>query len=67
MLNMVRILAGTLVDVGRGQLTVEDVAALVRGEGSRADAGLTAPAHGLTLVHVTLGRAARAPASPKAP
>jgi tRNA pseudouridine38-40 synthase len=66
MLNMVRILAGTLVDVGRGQLTVDDVAALVRGEGSRADAGLTAPAHGLTLLRVTLGRAS-APASPPAP
>ena len=61
MLNMVRILAGTLVEVGRGKLAVEDVAALLRGEGSRADAGMTAPAHGLTLLRVTLGRAQASP------
>ena len=57
MLNMVRILAGTLVDVGRGHLTVAEVEALVAGQGTRADAGMTAPAHGLTLVRVRLGRA----------
>ena len=61
MLNMVRILAGTLVEVGRGKLAVEDVAALLRGERSRADAGMTAPAHGLTLLRVTLGRAQASP------
>jgi tRNA pseudouridine38-40 synthase len=59
MLNMVRILAGTLVDVGRGRLAVDEVQRLLDGQGSRAEAGSTAPAHGLTLVHVTLGRAAR--------
>jgi len=64
MLNMVRILAGTLVEVGRGKLSVDDVAALLRGEGSRADAGMTAPAHGLTLLRVTLGRAQASPPAP---
>lgn len=49
--NMVRILAGTLVDVGRGRRTVEDVAAALR-TGERDCAGITAPAKGLTLVSV---------------
>jgi tRNA pseudouridine38-40 synthase len=49
--NMVRILAGTLVDVGRGRRTVEDVAAALR-TGDRECAGVTAPARGLTLVSV---------------
>jgi tRNA pseudouridine38-40 synthase len=49
--NMVRILAGTLVAVGRGELTAGDVARLLR-EGDRTQAGTTAPAHGLTLVRV---------------
>ena len=49
---MVRIISGTLVDVGRGHLSVEDVAALMKGEGTRSGAGQTAPPHGLTLVKV---------------
>jgi tRNA pseudouridine38-40 synthase len=61
MLNMVRILAGTLIEVGRGKLGVSDVAALLRGERSRADAGMTPPAHGLTRLRVTLGRATASP------
>jgi tRNA pseudouridine38-40 synthase len=62
MLNMVRILAGTLLDVGRGRLTPDDIARLLSSAGERRDAGMTAPACGLTLVAVTLGRV-RAPAS----
>lgn len=62
MKNMVRIIAGTLVDVGRGRLGPSDVAALFGSEGTRADGGITAPAHGLTLVAVMLGRS-RAQAS----
>ncbi len=49
--NMVRILAGTLVDVGRGRLTPEDVGGVLE-SGNRTLAGQTAPAHGLTLVEV---------------
>jgi len=49
--NMVRIIAGTLVDVGLGRLTAEDVADALRSR-DRTRAGRTAPAHGLTLVEV---------------
>jgi tRNA pseudouridine38-40 synthase len=56
MMNMMRILAGTLVDVGRGKLTPDQFARLLSAPGHRRDAGITAPAHGLTLVGVTLGR-----------
>jgi len=66
MLNMVRILAGTLLDVGRGRLTADDVERLLSPSGQRSGAGATAPACGLTLVEVTLGRG-RAAASPPAP
>ncbi len=46
--NMVRILTGTLLEVGSGQRTAESVReALERGD--RALAGFTAPARGLTL------------------
>jgi tRNA pseudouridine38-40 synthase len=50
--HMVRAIAGTLLEVGRGWRTAESIAALIAG-GSRADAGATAPAHGLFLVSVT--------------
>ena len=53
--NMVRIITGTLVDVGREHLTPADVRTLLDG-GVRAEAGQTAPAHGLFLVEVELGR-----------
>jgi tRNA pseudouridine38-40 synthase len=66
MMNMVRILAGTLIDVGRGRLTPAGVAALLGPGAERRGAGTTAPAHGLTLVAVTLGRTP-APASRSAP
>jgi tRNA pseudouridine38-40 synthase len=46
--NMVRILVGTLVDVGRGQLPEGTIAAALRSK-DRGDAGPTAPAHGLLL------------------
>ncbi len=48
---MVRIIAGTLVDVGRGHIEVADVARALEG-GDRKDIGQTAPPHGLTLVKV---------------
>src|SRR5690606_11696697 len=53
MYNMVRIIAGTLVDVGRGKLAP---GAGVRAFNSRnrRDLGMTAPPQGLTLEHVEL-------------
>jgi tRNA pseudouridine38-40 synthase len=50
--NMVRILVGTLVAVGRGKLTREDLLR-IQAAGDRTQAGMTAPAAGLTLVRVT--------------
>lgn len=61
MQNMVRILAGTLVAVGSGRRDVESVRALLGPGADRRHAGETAPAQGLTLVHVTLGRRALTP------
>jgi tRNA pseudouridine38-40 synthase len=49
--NMVRIMVGTVVAAGRGRLTVDDVRRLLAA-GDRAQAGVTAPAHGLSLVRV---------------
>jgi tRNA pseudouridine38-40 synthase len=49
--NMVRIMVGTLVAAGRGELDAAGVAALLAA-GDRTQAGVTAPAHGLTLVRV---------------
>lgn len=46
--HMVRCLAGTLVDVGRGRYTVDDVARIMAAK-DRAQAGVTAPPEGLTL------------------
>lgn len=50
--NMVRAIAGTLMNVGRGFWPVEQVAAILRAE-DRAQAGPTAAAQGLFLVRVT--------------
>ena len=47
--NMVRIIAGTLMEVGQGRREPESMAALLEA-GDRGAAGPTAPAHGLTLV-----------------
>lgn len=46
--QMVRTLVGTMLDVARGRTTLERYASLLDG-GVRADAGPTAPAHGLFL------------------
>ena len=52
--NMVRIIAGTLIDVGHGKL---DGACIARAIGSRnrLDLGVTAPARGLELTRVEYG------------
>jgi tRNA pseudouridine38-40 synthase len=49
--NMVRILAGTLADVGRGYLDVATVARVLA-TGDRTAGGVTAPPQGLTLARV---------------
>ena len=48
---MVRAIAGTLLSVGRGEMDEEQIQRAISG-GDRALAGETAPACGLTLVHV---------------
>jgi len=53
--NMVRIVAGTLLDVGRRRYTPEDVEEMLGPEASRQRVGPTAPARGLTLVSMRLG------------
>jgi tRNA pseudouridine38-40 synthase len=51
--NMMRILVGTLADVARGHLPEGAIAKALRSK-DRADAGQTAPAHGLTLMRIDL-------------
>ena len=47
--NMVRIIAGTLIEVGKGKREPGSMTAVLEAR-DRAAAGATAPAHGLTLV-----------------
>ncbi|HEX2946009.1 MAG TPA: tRNA pseudouridine(38-40) synthase TruA [Clostridia bacterium] len=49
--NMVRIIAGTLIEVGFGKLKPEDIPVIIESL-DRRKAGRTAPAHGLYLVGV---------------
>lgn len=50
--HMVRTIVGTLADIGRGQMQVEDMSAIIDSR-DRARAGPTAPPHGLMLWKVT--------------
>src|SRR5205814_1987823 len=52
--HMVRILVGTLVDVGEGRLLVPQVAEILAGR-DRTRAGQTAPPYGLELIEVFYG------------
>lgn len=49
--NMVRIVVGTLIDVGRGRIP-QDTPARMLLTGDRTEGGMTAPAAGLTLLRV---------------
>ncbi|MBT8205558.1 MAG: tRNA pseudouridine(38-40) synthase TruA [Eudoraea sp.] len=49
--NMVRAVVGTLLDVGKGKLTLEDVKAIIKSK-KRSEAGVSVPAKGLYLVRV---------------
>ena len=49
--NMVRIISGTIVDVGLGKIRPEDISNIIL-EKDRQKAGKTLPAHGLYLVSV---------------
>jgi len=49
--NMVRIMAGTLVEVGTGRFSPDDVSAILQAR-DRTAAGMTAPAAGLCLMNV---------------
>lgn len=52
--NMVRIIAGTLVEVGRGHIRPEEIEGIIAAC-DRAKAGPTAPARGLRLVEIAYG------------
>ncbi len=49
--NMVRIICGTIVDVGLGKIKVEEIEDIIK-SGDRTRAGKTLPPHGLYLVRV---------------
>ncbi len=49
--NMVRIIAGTLIEVGKGKIKPESIKKIMEAR-DRQKAGPTAPAHGLTLVEI---------------
>ena len=48
---MVRIISGTLVDVGLGKIKPEEIENIIEAK-DRSKAGKTLPAHGLCLVKV---------------
>lgn len=50
--HMVRNMAGTILEVGRGRRTPEDIKAILKAK-NRCLAGVTASAEGLTLIRVT--------------
>lgn len=49
--NMVRIIAGTLLDVGQGKISPEQITEIIESK-DRMKAGKTLPAHGLCLMEV---------------
>ena len=49
--NMVRIIAGTLIEVGAGKRAPEEILSMLE-EKNRSASGPTAPAHGLTMLDI---------------
>ncbi|MCD8364733.1 MAG: tRNA pseudouridine(38-40) synthase TruA [Clostridiales bacterium] len=49
--NMVRIIVGTLIPIGAGQMEPEEITRILEAR-DRAAAGPTAPAHGLTMIGI---------------
>ena len=49
--NMVRAIVGTLLEVGKGKLSVEEFKQIIEKQ-DRGAAGASAPAHGLFLVDI---------------
>ena len=49
--NMVRAIVGTLVDLGRGRINIDDLKKIIEAR-DRAEAGLSVPGHGLFLTKV---------------
>ena len=50
--NMVRAIVGTLIDLGRGSITLDDIDRILESK-DRSEAGLSVPAHGLYLTGVS--------------
>ncbi|MDD2387129.1 MAG: tRNA pseudouridine(38-40) synthase TruA [Bacteroidales bacterium] len=50
--NMVRAIVGTLIDVGKGKINIDEFSTIIEAK-DRSEAGQSAPAHGLFLVDVT--------------
>lgn len=49
--NMVRAIVGTLLEIGIGKISTEDLTAIIKSK-NRSNAGTSAPAHGLYLTQV---------------
>ena len=49
--NMVRAIVGTLLDIGVGKMTVEQMHAIIKSQ-DRSNAGASVPAHGLYLMRI---------------
>jgi tRNA pseudouridine38-40 synthase len=60
--NMVRAIVGTLLEVGKGKLTLEDFRKIIEKK-DRKSAGTSAPAHGLFLVDIEYSEELKVPDS----
>ena len=49
--NMVRAIVGTMINIGMGKLSIEDLHTIIQSK-NRSEAGFSVPAHGLYLTHI---------------